>query len=69
MTGIITINKTSYIFRDDTGFSGIFAWNIHAVVVCDRIQCHKWNKLPKGYIEVFDIDNPPETVRYIPILK
>jgi len=35
----------------------------------DRLMTHKWKKLPRGFVTIFDIENPPDTVGYIPILK
>ena len=70
MTGLITIKGKQYIFRNDHGFGNEFwAWNIHEKTYADRITTHKWEKLPKGYVEIFDIENPPETVRFIPLIN
>jgi len=70
MRGIIHIKSGSYLFRDDHGYSPIiFAWDIHAPIENDRVVCSKWGKLPKRYIaEFFNIDNPPQTVSYQPLL-
>ncbi|NCB03188.1 MAG: hypothetical protein EOM67_13700 [Spirochaetia bacterium] len=66
LTGLIIVNNKTYIFRNDVGnFGEIWAWDIH-----DSQTTHKWNKLPKGgEIHLFDIDNPPATVGYIPALE
>ena len=34
----------------------------------DKSMTHKWDKLPKGHVELFDIEQPPQTVTYIPIM-
>lgn len=71
MTGIITISNKRYIFRDDHAHEkSIWAWNIKGDY--DRGMVHKWSKMPNKkniqYIEFFDIDNPPQTVSYQPLL-
>jgi len=70
MKGLIHIKSGSYLFRDDHGFYPIiFAWNIHTPIENDRVVCNKWHKLPKRYVvEFFDIDCPPATVSYQPLL-
>ncbi len=70
MTGtIITKNGTKYVFRDDHGFEkGFWAWEVYNPDIGWRGMTHKWPKLPKGYVETFDIDNPPETVTYLPVI-
>lgn len=69
MTGIVHISSGSYIFRDDHGHgAGIWAWNIHDDF--DFAMVHKWKKFPRGsVVELFDIDNPPETVHFQPLLN
>lgn len=68
MKGILTINSGTYIFRDDHAHGDcIWAWNIHDDY--DRAMVHKWNKIPKGAeVHFFDIDNPPPTIPYQPLL-
>ena len=34
-----------------------------------RGTTHKWDKLPKGVVEAFNVDNPPRTVNYTPLLS
>ena len=72
---IINLESGSYIFRSDHGGDiKYWAWVIEPVVK-DRSQCYKWNKLPKskrsskkGDVILFDLENPPRTVSYLPIL-
>lgn len=69
-TGIITTKKgNKYIFRNDHGHEKEFwAWNIHDNY--DKATVHKWKKLPKhDYVELFDIENPPQTVSFQPLLN
>lgn len=69
MSGLIYRESGTYIFRDDHGHEpGIWAWNIHDDY--DRATVHKWGKIPRGsVVELFDVDNPPETVRFLPLLN
>ena len=72
MTGLIQINGKTYIFRDDHGYGAdIWAWDIHGCY--DKGMVHKWSKMPNkkniDYVELFDIDNPPATVSYQPLLN
>lgn len=68
MTGIIRIKSGTYIFRDDHGHGeDIWAWNIKDSYT--KAMVHKWSKIPNNAkVELFDIDNPPETVAYQPLL-
>lgn len=69
MTGLIHTRKGSFIFRDDHAHDpGIWAWNIHDPHIHWRLTTHKWQSMPKGIIVYFDIDNPPATVSYQPII-
>lgn len=66
LQGIIVTKTGTYLFRDDHGHDPcIWAWNIHDDPT--RGKTHKWDKLPNGDVVLFDIDNPPETVSYIPL--
>jgi len=67
-TGIIIKDGKKYLFRADVPFEYIFAWNIHDDIIHDRQMCHKWKKIDKRscIFEYFDVDNPSETVSYIP---
>jgi len=72
MTGTIkTRSGKTFVFRNDHGFDSneFWAWDIHQSPICDRLMTHKWKKLPKGIITLFDIENPPETVGFIPMIK
>lgn len=72
MTGIIiTKNGKRYVFRNDHGFeTGFWAWDIDNPDIGWRGMTHKWSKLPRKclYIETFNIDYPPATVSYLPII-
>ncbi len=69
MTGIIKIASGDYIFRDDTSYSGVWGWNMHNDPgFSGHVPTHKWPKLPSGAIEIFDIESPPATVGYQPLL-
>jgi len=69
MTGILKINSGTYIFRDDHGHGNeIWAWNIKDDYT--RAMTHKWKKIPNNAeVELFDIDRPPATVSFQPLLK
>ena len=66
MTGLLITEKKIYIFRTDTLDDKIWAWDIHNDK--QHEQCYKWDKMPKGEIITFDIDNPPQTVPFLPTL-
>ncbi len=69
MTGIIRIKSGTYIFRDDHAHGDdIWAWNIHNPN-WDKAKTHKWHKIPNNAdIELFDVEDPPATVSYQPLL-
>lgn len=69
--GTLTLKGERYIFRTDHGFGPeIWAWKIHDPDYFRRSQTYKFERVPKGaIIELFDLEQPPETVGYIPILK
>jgi hypothetical protein len=68
LMGLIKIGEKSYVFRNDVGVPNEFwAWDIHDGSI--RGVTHKWGQLPRGEVHLFDVDNPPETVGYIPILS
>ena len=72
MTGLIkTRSGKKFAFRNDHAFdSNVFwAWDIHDPTPAGRLMTHKWDKLPKGNVTLFNIDNPPPTVGFIPILS
>ena len=63
-----------YVFRNDTGHGKDFwAWDIHGDCG-DHIPVTKWGKLPKAqgrkhyHVTLFDIEAPPRTVSYLPLL-
>jgi hypothetical protein len=77
MNGIFTITRTNqiYIIRNDSGYGkDYWAWNIY-----DDSGAHvpvtKWKKLPKGrrplfnQIILFDLDDPPRTISWNPLLE
>jgi len=69
LMGLLTARSgKQFIFRpDETGDYNWLGWEIDSDYT--RGQTHKWYELPKGDIEWFDIDNPPETVNYLPIIN
>lgn len=69
MTGIIDIKSGTYIFRDDHAHGDkIWAWEIHDEY--DKPMTHKWSKIPRqAEVHLFDIDNPPQTVPYQPLIN
>ena len=70
MSGLIITNNKTFIFRTDISDDFfMFAWDSHDENVNDRVQTHKFNDFIKGEIIEFDIDNPPETVSYQPLLN
>lgn len=71
MTGILeTRNNKKYLFRTDGQHDHkVIAWDVQDSENPDRAQTHKWCKLPrKCLITVFDIENIPATVSYLPLL-
>jgi len=63
--GLIVTKNGKFVFRwHETEF---WAWSIYDAY--DRGMTHKWEKLPAGEVVLFDIDNPPQTISYLPILK
>ena len=72
MTELIKIRSgKKFVFRNDHAFdSNVFwAWDIHDSAPVGRLKTHKWDRLPKGNVILFDIDNPPSSVGFIPILN
>jgi len=69
MTGTITIKNKTYVFRDDHGHGdGIWAWDIQDDYT--KGMTHKWSGFPNGSeVIFFDIDNPPQTIPFIPIIN
>jgi hypothetical protein len=72
MQGLLTTKRGRhrYVFRDDHGYGPpkFWAWCIDDVPVKGRVMCHKWPKRPDGELVLFDLDEPPATVSYIPLL-
>jgi hypothetical protein len=69
LTGRLILNGNQYLFRCDHahGQKVVWAWDIHGDY--DKAMTHKWNKMPKGaVIEYFDMDTPPQTVSYQPLI-
>ena len=66
---LITENGNEFIFRDDIAADfKYFGWLIREPDIGWRVPTHKWNKLPRGKVVLFNLDNPPATVPYLPIL-
>lgn len=70
MTGVIYLKSAAYFVRDDHGFGPeVWAWDTHADPGIEgRVPTHKWLRLPRGRLEVFDVESPPATVSYRPLL-
>jgi len=68
LTGLIELDSGTYLFRNDHAHKkGIWAWNIRDDY--DKGMVHKWQGLPnKHVVHLFNLDNPPETVPYQPLL-
>lgn len=68
--GLIRTKNGTFVFRPNPHGQGFVAWNIYELgsSVCDRATCHKWTSLPKGEIILFNLDNPPKTITYLPCL-
>ena len=71
MQGLITLKGTQYFFRTDHGQgSAIWAWKTHDPDYHRRSQTYKWDRLPKGaVVETFNLERPPATVTYIPVIQ
>ena len=66
MTGTIKIKDKVFIFRNDSADDNrILAWDI-STLDNSKIMTHKWDKLPKGEVTLFDVDDIPDTVNFIP---
>ena len=63
--GLIITKNGKFVFRwHETEY---WAWEIHDCSI--RGVTYKWEKLPNGEVFLFDIDCPPQTVSYLPILN
>jgi len=65
MQGMIITQNGRFVFRRHQ--NEYWAWSIYDDY--SRGMTHKWKKLPEGTIIYFDIDNPPPTIPYLPILN
>lgn len=70
LQGMVELKSGTYIFRDDHAHGeDLWAWDIHDED-WDKAMVHKWGKMPRrAVVHLFDMDDPPETVPYIPLLK
>lgn len=70
LQGIVKLKSGEYIFRDDHAHGDdIWAWDTHDSD-WDKAMVHKWGKMPhKAEVHLFDVDDPPETVPYTPLLS
>lgn len=70
MTEMLIIrNQKKYLFRTDShNWIGVIAWEITSDIGQHTV-CHKWKKLPKGFVEEFDFENHPVTVSFLPALS
>lgn len=69
LTGKLWLNGQEYLFRSDHahGDGVVWAWRVDGDY--DTAMTHKWNKMPKGaVVEYFDMDVPPQTVKYNPLI-
>ena len=65
MTGLLTRpDGRQYVFRTHDG--QVLAWETHSDPC--RGMTHKWDRLPSGNVTLFDVDDPPATTTYLPIL-
>ena len=75
--GLINLESGLYLFRGDViDHHKYWAWKIEHDNITDRSMCYKWAKLPKskkssmkGDVILFNLDDPPPTVPYLPILE
>jgi len=69
MQGILYLKNHRYLFTTDTHHDdNVVAWMID-IDVPQRQQRYLWERVPVGgVVELFDFDNPPATVGYIPLL-
>jgi len=69
MTGTLkTPSGTLYAFTDEHSSDAvILAWDVHDEDY-SRMLTHKWAVLPKGEVNLFDFENPPATVTFLPLL-
>lgn len=67
MKGILYRKNKRYLFIEyyDPPYNYV-AWDVDDS--SHKPPRHKWKKLPKGEVELFDTDNPPRTVKYITLL-
>lgn len=73
MQGLIKLESGLYIFRTDHHHEkAVWVWDIYKLLDGDSCPCHKWKKFPKHrnikWVEYFNLDSPPKTMRYLPIL-
>ncbi len=68
--GYIIVNNKKYIFRTDHGHGNdIWAWDYYDENY-DSATVHKWKVMPKNHqIEYFNIETPPQTVSYNPLIN
>lgn len=68
--GLLELNGDVYVFRNDHAHKkSIWAWKIHDDY--DKGMVYKWLKMPRKakILHLFDIDDPPPTAPFIPILN
>lgn len=58
------------IMRSDHGFKACYwAWSLNGIIdPGGRARTYKWKCLPKGCVTIFNIDSPPDTVSWNPLL-
>lgn len=66
--GVLELHGTRYLFRlADDGQHRYWAWEVDDCSC--KSFCHKWKKVHGATAEVFNLDNPPATVSFIPSLS
>lgn len=64
ITGVLKTKRDVFFFRENPNEEGYLGWSIYDK--SHRPKVYKWDILPKGEVEIFDSENPPPTVRFIP---
>lgn len=69
--GLVVVDGIQYVFRTAHGYeAAIWAWRTHDSTYYWRQTTYKWERMPKGaVIEMYDLEDPPATVSYIPTLN
>jgi hypothetical protein len=70
MTGILYYKDERYLISNNHGHGKMWwAWKIETDIK-NKPYTFKWKKIPRsGYLEVFDFENIPPTVSFLPLLS